>query len=125
MWSTDVMNTLSPRMMRLGSCPNWHDARVAHALPMRLNCVVVVVTVSAGTINAVNNVVAKSAACVMRDGELKDVVGRTAERGSVSAYVDESNATGGDDGMMDERASDESKLVSAALSSLASSRKES
>ena len=57
--------------------------------------------------------------------KLKDVVGRTAERGSVSAYVDESNVTGGDDGMIDERASDESKLVSAALLSLASSRKES
>ena len=75
---------------------------------MRQDCVVVVMTVSAGTINAVNNVVAKSAACVIRDGVVNDVLGRTAERGSISAYVDESNVIGGDGEMMDERASDES-----------------
>ena len=65
-------------------------------------CVVVVVTVSAGIINALNNVVAKSAACVMRDGVVNNVVARTAERGSIAAYVDESLVTSGDDGMMDE-----------------------
>ena len=92
---------------------------------MRQNCVVVVVTVSAGTINAVNNVVAKSAACVMRNGVVNDVMARTAERGSISEYVDESIVTGDEDGMMNERASDESQLIGAALSSLESSRKDS